>query len=77
MASGKGTHTVSLNKDEWYPFRVIMMNVLGETSFGFKILGPNMEELLSDKARDMPYFRSHSCDGVHPAFQAWGKETTS
>lgn len=77
VSSAEGTHTVSLNEGQWYPFRVIMVNVLAETLFGFKILGPDMEELLSDKVREMPYFRSHSCDGVYPRFQAWGQETAS
>lgn len=77
MAAGEGRHTISLNKNEWYPFRVIMVNVFAQALFGFTILGPDMEELLSDKVRDMPYFRSHSCDGVHPLFQAWGQETAS
>lgn len=49
-----------------------MVNGLGPIDFGFTFTGPGGEDLLSGTEKDMPWFKSHSCDGTtYPAFQAW------
>lgn len=54
-----------------------MVNGLGPVKFGFTFSGPDGKDLLSGTEKDMPWFRSHSCDGIYPAFQPWGEEKAS
>lgn len=69
---GEGTVTLRFEAGLWYPVRFLMVNGLGLVKFGLTFTGPGGEDLLSGTEKDMPWFRSHSCDGTtYRSFQAW------
>lgn len=74
---GEGKGAWSFVAGVWYPFRCLQVNGVGPVDFGLTFSGPHGEDMLSATEKDMPWFRSHSCDGSYAPFQAWGAETTS
>lgn len=74
-AVGTESYKAVLAAGQYYPFRVLVVNGQGPTSFALKVVGPAGEVLVSPTSTEpTPWFVQYSCDGKSPAFAPFGAE---